>query len=149
MSTQVTSLLLAPQRYNFLYWTKWWHCLYLFLEAFWILIISLYILEPRNALLKAGNNLLVKLFSTEACILLQYCLYQAQLIMVISFCHFSLCTFFSFSAKAFRIPTKPAITGKRSEQNKKYFYRGAGFYQKSYKNKTVIDGFWMCFISVH
>lgn len=85
-----------------------------------MLIFSLYILEPRNTLLKAGNNLFVELFSTEACNLLRYSLYQVKLVMVISFGHFSLCTFFFFSARVFRIPTKPAITGKRSEQNKKY-----------------------------
>lgn len=137
----------CPQRQHFLYTGQndnFVYGLHIFLVAFWMLIISLCILEPRNTLLKAGNNLLVKLFSTEASILLQCSLYQAWLIMVINLCYFSLCTFLSFSAKAFGIPTKPAITGKRSEQNKKYFYRGAGFHQKSYKDKIVTNYFWMC-----
>lgn len=103
--------------------------------------------SPEIHFWTAENNLPAELFSAEAYILLQYSMYQVQLIMVIKFCHFSLCTFFPSPAKAFRVPTKPAVAGKRSQQNKEGFNRAAGLYQEFYKDKMVLGAFWMCLLT--
>ena len=109
-----------------------------------MLIISVHILEPRNTLLKQEITSFLSFFFNRS-------LYFGAILSVPVIVHngdqflpFQLLYLFSLSAKSFKVPIKPAITGKRCEQSKKYFYRGAGFYQKSQNHRIVGVGRDLC-----